>query len=207
MSLQDFTSELTDVFEKSKLYLVPWLIALSVLWIINILNWITGSKLRMFGIYPRHFWGLIGIFISPFIHQNFNHLFFNSIPLFVLGLILLARSPDIFLEVTLGVILLGGLLVWLFGRLALHIGASGVVSGYFGYILATAYFEPSFTTAVIAALVIYYFGSIFLGIFPQEDKISWESHLFGFLSGIACAFAPEKLWSFFKVLEQTFKMN
>lgn len=186
--LSDLAFELSVFIEKSKEYFIPWLIGFAVLWGINILNWITGSKLAILGIYPRHLFGLPGIVFSPFIHQNFNHLFFNSIPLFVLGLAILARGLDVFIEVTVIIALLGGLGVWLFARRALHIGASGIVSGYFGYILMTAYLNPSFTTLLLAIVVLYYFGGIFLGIFPQEDKISWESHLFGFLAGMAAPY-------------------
>lgn len=186
--LNDLSIELNDFINHAKLYLIPWLFCLGILWLINILNWITGSRLNILGIYPRNLFGLVGIPFSPLLHGNFSHLFFNSIPLFALGLILLARGPDVFFQVTMAVTLLGGLGVWLFGRKSLHIGASGVISGYFGFLLATAYFNPSMISILLALLVIYYFGSIFFGIFPQEEKISWESHLLGFLSGIAYAF-------------------
>jgi membrane associated rhomboid family serine protease len=195
--LSDFALELNTFVEQSQRYLIPWVIGFGILWAINIINWVTGSKLDILGIYPRHLFGLVGIVVSPILHQNFNHLFFNSIPLFALGLAILARGPELFIVVTLIVMLLGGLGVWLFARPALHIGASGVVSGYFGYILATAYSNPSFTTILLAIVVIQYFGSIFLGVFPQEARISWESHLFGFLAGIAAALIPPEFWTKF----------
>ncbi len=186
--LSDFAEQLSAFIAGTEYYLYPWLLTLGILWLINILNWITGSKLNVLGTYPRHVMGLVGIVCSPLLHQNFNHLFFNSIPLFVLGLAILARGLPIFYVVTLVVTLGSGLGVWLFGSRGRHIGASGVVSGYFGYILATAYLNPSFTTLLLGLLVVYYFGSIFLGIFPQEEKVSWESHLFGFLSGMSSAY-------------------
>ncbi len=186
--LADFIEEL-DIFVKTtQVYLMPWLYCFAGLWGFNIINWVCGSPLNIFGIYPRHIFGLLGIIFSPVLHKNFNHLFFNSIPLFALGLVILAKGLSLFLEITSLIIILGGFGVWLFARRALHIGASGLVSGYFGYILATAYFNPSGTALLLALVVLYYFGSIFLGIFPQEAKISWESHLFGFLAGIASAF-------------------
>lgn len=188
--LADIANELYSFIVQSKIYIFPWLGALGVLWVFNIFNWMIGSRLNVLGIYPRHFFGLIGIAFSPLLHQDFNHLLFNSIPLFVLGLALLAKGPATFFWVTLVVTVIGGLAVWLLGRRALHIGSSGIVSGYFGYILVTAYLQPGFTSILLATLVLYYFGSIFLGIFPQEEKISWESHLLGFLSGISAAFIP-----------------
>jgi membrane associated rhomboid family serine protease len=189
--LDSLVNELSIFIERSKYYLIPWIAFTGGLWIFNIFNWMTGSRLNILGIYPRHAFGLIGIIFCPLLHQNFNHLFFNSIPLFVLGLALLARGLVIFCWVTLIVTLLGGFAVWLVGRRSIHIGASGLISGYFGFILVTAYLQPSFTSAILAALVLYYFGGIFMGIFPQEERVSWESHLCGFLAGIASAYLPQ----------------
>lgn len=186
----DVAIEFNSFFEKGSVYLGPWLICIGILWVINLLNWSMGSRLNYLGLYPRHLFGLLGIFFCPILHQNFTHLFFNTIPLFALGLALLAKGVETFYQVTLGVVVGGGFLVWLFGRSALHIGASGLVSGYFGYILTMAILEPSFTSTLLAGTVLYYFGGIFLGIFPEEEKLSWESHLFGFLAGIGCAFLP-----------------
>lgn len=188
--LINLANDLNTFIEQSKNYIVPWLEALGLLWAFNIFNWVIGSRLNVLGTYPRNLFGLVGIIFSPLLHKDFNHLLFNSIPLFILGLAILARGPEIFAWVTLVVVVIGGLAVWLFGRKALHIGASGLVSGYFGYILVTAYLQPSYTTILLAILVFYYFGSIFFGIFPREDKVSWESHLLGFLSGILAAFLP-----------------
>ncbi len=185
--LAEFVDQLDNLIQTSQFYMIPWLYGFAILWGFNIVHWLVGSPLDRFGIYPRHLSGIVGIFLSPILHKNFSHLFFNSIPLFALGLAILGRGLHLFLEVTSIVVVLGGFGVWLFARSAMHIGASGLVSGYFGYILATAYFNPSLTAYLLAAVVAYYFGSIFLGIFPQEDKISWESHLFGFIAGIVSA--------------------
>jgi len=191
--LTDIATELSVFIQKSQIYLVPWGYALGILWAINIINWLTGSKLNILGIYPRHLFGLPGIIFSPLLHYDFNHLFFNSIPLFVLGLVILTRDVQTFYWVTTVIVLLGGFAVWLFGRKAIHIGASGLISGYFGYIIATAYLQPGIISVLLAGLVIYYFGSIFLGVFPQEEQVSWESHLLGFLSGIAAAFLKPQM--------------
>jgi len=169
-------------------YFYPGLLAFLLLWGINFLNWLFASKLNVLGLYPRRLSGLIGIIFAPILHQNFKHLFFNTIPLLALGSVVLGRGLQRFLSVTLIILFLGGFMVWLLGRRALHLGASGLVSGYFGYILSTAYFDLSFTTCILAVFAVYYFGSIFLGIFPQSKNISWESHLWGFLSGILSAY-------------------
>lgn len=188
----EFVNELTQFIHKSEFYLKPWLMIIAVVWGINIVNWILGSKLNYYlGIYPRNIFGLIGIPFSPILHQNFTHLFFNTIPLFVLGLALLSLEGLVgFYWTTLVIIIVGGLGVWLFGRKAMHIGASGLISGYFGFILISAYTAPNFITILLAIMALYYFGGIFLGLLPGKKTVSWESHLFGFLAGILCAYIP-----------------
>ena len=81
-----------------------------------------------------------------------------------------------------------GLLVWLFGRRGNHIGASGVISGYFAFVLAQAIDRPSVTTLFVGGIALYYFGGILLSLFPSEERVSWEGHLFGFLAGVLAVF-------------------
>ncbi len=188
----DFANEIMNFIQKCMFYLKPWAIVLGILWCINIFNWLIGSRLNVFAIVPRSPSHLIGILISPLIHANFNHLFFNSIPLFILGLAILAREGTYaFCWITLVITVLGGLGVWLFARKGRHLGASGLISGYFGYILMTAYQDTSVVTVLLAILGIYYFGSILFGLFPTNKQVSWEAHLFGFLAGIVCVFVPK----------------
>lgn len=158
---------------------------LLAVWIVNIINWACKSPLNLLGLYPRSLWGLMGIIFSPFLHANFNHLFFNTIPFFVLGMFLLAFGKTFFIAVTIIIALAQGILVWLFGRKYIHIGASGLISGYFGFILGLAYLQPTLVSLVLAAVTLYYFGTIILGVFPSSRLISWESHLAGLIAGIA----------------------
>ncbi|MHB1948529.1 MAG: rhomboid family intramembrane serine protease [Gammaproteobacteria bacterium] len=197
--LFDYLNQIQVFFDKAELYLKPWAEIIGVIWLVNIFNWIIGSRLNILGIYPRQMFGLSGIIFSPFLHASFGHLLFNSIPLFFLGLAILANGGAItFIWVTLFVAVLGGFGVWLVARRGVHIGASGVISGYFGYILMTAYRQPGVVSVLLAILAIYYFGGIFLGLFPTEKKTSWESHLFGFMSGVLCAYLPNVLVNFIK---------
>lgn len=155
------------------------------LWGFNLVNWLLlRSKLNVLGIYPRNAFGLLGIIFSPFLHGNFTHLFFNTIPLFALGMFILALGQNVFIAVSVLIALISGFLVWLFGRKYLHIGASGVISGYFGFLLSLAYFHPTIISIVLALVTIYYFGSIFAGIIPTSEAISWECHLTGLISGM-----------------------
>ena len=162
---------------------------IALLWIIHIINIIVHHKLNAFGIYPRHARGLVGIFCSPFLHGDFSHLLLNSVPLFVLANLILLKGRIAFYIITLIIILLSGLAVWLFAKRGIHIGASSVIMGYFGFLLANAFHDFNVSTLILAILCIYYFSGLILLLIPGGKGISWEGHIFGFLSGIAAVFA------------------
>lgn len=183
--ISDISNNYYSLFEAAKNQMPFMGYLLTVVWIVNILNWILRSPLNILGVYPRSLWGLMGIFFAPILHANFNHLFFNTIPFFVLGMFLLAMGKSFFIAVTISIAVMQGTLVWIFGRKYLHIGASGVISGYFGFLLGLAYLFPTAVSLVLGFITIYYFGSIMFGIFPSSEKISWESHLAGIISGVA----------------------
>lgn len=185
--LTELGNELQDFIESSKQFMPIMLKWMAVLWAFNFLNWQTGSKLNAFGIRPRRAIGLIGIVLAPILHGNFNHLFFNSLPLFFLGIFIMSLNLQLFYIATVIITFFSGLGVWLVGRRGIHIGASALISGYFGYVLANAYQKPTFTALFCAAIAFYYFGSILLSLFPTEEGTSWEGHLCGFLSGILAA--------------------
>lgn len=161
---------------------------IGILWAIQVINFILGYRLNFLGIYPRNIFGLPGIICSPFLHGNFNHLFFNSIPLFVLINLVLFNGHAEFYYISIIIILISGSALWLFGRKAIHIGSSTLIMGYFGYLLINAYHQPTMVTVLLAAVCIYYFGGLFLALFPGEKGISWEGHVFGCAAGIAAAF-------------------
>lgn len=163
-------------------------IILGILWGIFILNNIVGKRLFYLGLLPRHVASLGGIFFSPFLHANFNHLFFNSIPLLVLSDFLLIGGLAYFLTVTLFIIVISGLLTWCFGQKGIHIGASGVITGYWALLVMRLFHEGGPTTFILGALSIYYFAGIFMGIFPGKKGVSWDGHLFGLIAGISTSF-------------------
>jgi membrane associated rhomboid family serine protease len=161
---------------------------LGVMWAVEILDLLPFMQLDRFGIQPRSVHGLIGILCAPFLHAGFGHLIANSFPFVVLGGIVLLGGRKVFWSVTLSVMLGGGLGVWLFaGKLTNHIGASGLIFGYLGFLLARGWFEksPAWILTSLSLLVIY--GGLLFGLLPSRIGISWQSHLFGFLSGIAAA--------------------
>ncbi len=182
--IANISSNYSDFFALAQTQLPFMGRLLAMLWVFNIINWFVKSRLNILGLYPRSTIGLIGIITAPLPHGNFNHLFFNCIPLFVLGMFILALGRDVFIAVSILITMLQGTLVWLFGRKHIHIGASGVISGYFGFILGLAYFYPTLISLVLAFVAVYYFGSIIAGIIPTSALISWECHLAGLVSGL-----------------------
>lgn len=201
MSLQQATEQLLGAFHAIQLYLPELAAAFVIVWAINLINWfLLGSRLNCFGIYPRHIAGLPGIVLAPLLHGNFAHLLFNTIPGFVLACFVLTHGLDVLLAVTAVTWLGSGLLVWLFGRRALHVGMSAIITGYFGYLLIEAIRAPTVLSILLALIMLYYFGSIFTGIFPQEERVSWEGHLFGFVCGIAANFFLLDLYYYYFLL-------
>lgn len=158
---------------------------IGILWIVHIVNInLFGGRLVLYGIYPRRLQGLQGILWAPFLHGNFMHLIANTIPLFTLGgLIMLGKRENFFL-VTLAAALMSGLGTWLIGAPnSLHIGASGVIFGYFGYLLLGGYFDRSVFAIASSVIVIIFYGSYLWGVLPNQPGVSWEGHLFGFIGG------------------------
>jgi membrane associated rhomboid family serine protease len=159
--------------------------AIGILWGIHLLNFILGYRLNCLGIYPRHLRGLAGIIFSPFLHGDFNHLFFNTIPLYVLANFILLGGVLLLYQVTAVVVLVSGVLIWLFSRRGLHIGASGLIMGYWGYLIMNAYAHPSIMTVFLVLVTLYYFGGLASALLPtSEQEVSWEGHIFGFISGL-----------------------
>jgi membrane associated rhomboid family serine protease len=141
--------------------------------------------LVQFGIVPRTAHGLVGILFSPFLHGNMNHLLANSVPLFVL-LVLLLSNPKYHPYGTLLFIwFVSGLGTWLIGRgESVHIGASSIVFGLAAFLIVAGLTMKSWRSAAIAIFVFLFYGGIFYGALPQSGPISWEGHLCGAIAGV-----------------------
>ncbi|MCY7407546.1 MAG: rhomboid family intramembrane serine protease [Alkalinema sp. CAN_BIN05] len=159
-----------------------------VLWTIQLANSLMNDALNNLGIRPRNISGLQGVLFAPFLHGGWRHLISNTFPLVILSWLIMARDRSEWIAVTVLTGIASGLGTWLFGGAeTVHIGASGVVFGYFGFLVARAYFERSFGSIAISLLVLALFGGMIWGILPVRVGISWEGHLFGLLGGIAAA--------------------
>ena len=170
---------------KQKVSLLASLIA--AIWAVSIFGFVFDSFVRTFALVPREVWHLPGVIAMPFLHQGFGHLLANTIPLAVFGGLLLTRGADYFLRALFFVAVGSGLLLWLFGRHAAHIGASGVVFGLFGLLIARAVFTKSFESLVIGGGVMLGYGGLVWGVLPSDSSISWDGHLAGLVAGVATA--------------------
>ena len=181
-SLPAFTGSLWRRFR-----LLPFFIA--TLWIVHLINILMGGALtRLFGLVPRRVDGLDGIIAMPFLHGSWEHLWANTTPLLLLGGLILALAPERFLKATLIAVVLGGLLTWLFARDNNHIGASGLIFGWFGFLVALGLLERSGRALLGAFIAIAFYGaSTVLGLDPSDNRVSWEGHLAGLVAGAAAA--------------------
>jgi membrane associated rhomboid family serine protease len=144
-----------------------------------------GGTLEQLGIRPRSAAGLWGIPAAPLLHAGWAHLAANTVPFIVLAWLVLVRGLSDFVVVTVMVVMLGGLGVWLFGRPNTdHIGASGLIFGYLGYLLARGYFERNLPSILLAVVVAVAYGGALWGLLPGQPGVSWEGHVFGFAAGV-----------------------
>ena len=170
--------------------LIPPLMLVLLLWVIKLGEIITHFDLGFLGIYPLHWKGLIGIITAPLIHANLQHLFANSVPLFVLSSALLFFYQKIAFRVFGLITLITGISVWIGAREAYHIGASGVVYGLAAFLFVSGIIRKDSRLLAITLLVGFLYGSMVWGIFPDffpEKNISFESHFWGMISGIILA--------------------
>ena len=160
-----------------------------VVWCVFIVGLFLPFHLESFGITPRTLSGLIGIPFAPFLHANLKHLISNTIPLLVLLLLLAGTKPQSW-AIVIFIVVLGGALLWLFGRPATHIGASGLIYGLIAYLLVSGIYERRIVPMIISLLVGFlYGGTLASGILPSwGSQISWEGHLFGAIAGVAVAY-------------------
>ena len=160
----------------------------ALLWVVQAVNWATGYALNLwFGLIPRHAAGLDGIVGMPLLHGGLDHLMANTPPLLVMGGLLAATATRALAAVNAVIVAGGGALVWLFGSSAIHIGASGLVFGWFGFLVARGLVDRSPVTLGAALIVGLLYGAMIWGVLPGRAGVSWEAHLFGFLAGAGAA--------------------
>lgn len=158
-----------------------------VLVLVHVVNMALGGSLNEFGIIPRDRKTWYHIATSPFIHASYGHLINNIIGLSIFASICLLRPIRQFVIASIFIILMTGVLVWLFGRPAIHIGASGWIFGLWSLSIMTAWFEHSLKNFIVAIIVVLLYGGMIYGVLPTQPGVSFEAHLFGAVSGFAFA--------------------
>jgi membrane associated rhomboid family serine protease len=151
--------------------------------------------IKQFGIVPREvsIRSFAGIFLSPLIHGDINHIMANSISLFILAVTLMASYERLAIRVVLLIVLIGGCLVWLFAREAtVHIGASGLIFGLVGFLIFNVFFRKDWRSLFVAIPIGFLYWTVIFGIFPSDPNISWEGHLFGLLTGVWLSYILRK---------------
>lgn len=162
---------------------------IAVIWILQIFNWTVGYRLDSeFGVLPHHVSRLPEIFTAPFLHFSWQHLEGNTVPLFVLGVLAAYRGLAKFLLLTLIVAVASGLAVWLFqSGNELTVGASGLIFGYFGYVVIRGFFDRNLVDIGVGVVAGLLYWTILQVAIPGTPGISWIGHLGGLVGGVAAA--------------------
>lgn len=163
------------------------IVVLALLSLIEVVNLLTGRWLNQFSIIPRDLSHIGYIFTSPWLHASLTHFLSNILPFAVFSFLLLEFGLKRYITVSVLLVVFTGLFVWLFAREARHIGASGILYGYFGYLLLAGFLSKRIWLALVSVIVLVLYGGMIFGVLPSQPYISWESHLYGFISGICLA--------------------
>lgn len=165
---------------------------ISILWIVKFYEVIFSVSFVEYGILPHEIIGLRGIIFSPFIHGDFNHLLSNTIPCFILMLVLFNTYDRVAFWVIIAIHVFGGLLVWIFAPWGgSHIGISGIIYGIAGFLVSSGLFRKDRRSISISLVVIFLYGGMIAGFLPEEG-VSWQGHLFGAIVGAVVAFLMRK---------------
>ncbi|HYS14489.1 MAG TPA: rhomboid family intramembrane serine protease [Burkholderiaceae bacterium] len=165
----------------------------ALLWLIQLMNWGFGVDPDPFGVRPRETAGIAGIFFAPLVHAGFMHLIANTLPLIVLGSAMLFLYPQSALRALPVIYLAPGLVVWLFGRSSVHLGASGLIYGLAAYVFIAGLLRRDRRAIAASLIVSFMYGSLALGFLPMPPEISWETHLAAAVLGVLLALLFRRL--------------
>jgi len=165
------------------------LFTVGLLWVILIVDSVLGLGLARFGLRPRQFDGLIGVFTVPLLHSGPEHLLSNSLPLLISLTAILYLYPASSIRVIPIIWMGSGLLAWVIGRPSLHFGASGFVYGLLAYVFISGILRLDMRSVAVSVMVWFLYGSMIWGVLPIRPNMSWELHLAGAILGVALAIA------------------
>ena len=171
---------------------LKWIILfVAAIWGVFLLDCVvpdTFTKFTSYGLMPRTVSGAVGIVLMPFLHADWSHLLSNTVPLFVL-LALLAGSKARSWEIVVDIILVGGVLLWIFGRHVTHVGASGLIFGLVAFLIVSGLLERRIIPLIVSVIVGFLYGSALIsGVLPWAGcDVSWDGHLCGAVAGVLIA--------------------
>ena len=168
-------------------FIIP-IVFVFIIWFVYWLEIQFGYNFNKFGVYPRTLNGFKGVFLTHFIHSDVNHLFNNSIPLFVLTMSLFSFYKETALKVLLYGAFFTGFLTWIIARESYHIGASGVVYLLFSFVFFSGIIRKHYRLVALSLIIIFLYGSMIWYVLPIKEGMSWEGHLSGFVVGLVFAF-------------------
>ncbi len=174
-------------FKFSNAVVIAPLFAMLAIWSVYWVELRFKINLNEYGLYPRTFEGLRGVFFSPFIHGSLAHLYNNTIPLALLLASLFYFYRHAAIKVLFIGVVVSGLLTWGIGRPSYHIGASGIIYLLVSFIFFKGIFTKYYRLVALSLIIVFIYGSLLWYIFPVKDGISWEGHLGGFLTGLVLA--------------------
>lgn len=173
-----------NIFKRSVIYTFGFIF---LLWLIKAIEWSTHLDFGFLGVYPRSFYGTVGIFFGPLVHGNLYHLLSNTFPLLLLGVGVFYFYNKIAKEVFLWIYFLSGFFVWIIARDAYHIGASGIVYGLVSFLFISGLVRKDTRSIAISLIILVLYRGMIYGLIPGNESISWESHVMGASVGLVAA--------------------
>jgi len=159
-----------------------------LLYAVEVVDTVLGNRLDAAGVLPREAEGLDGIVFAPMLHSGWDHLAANTVPLLVLGFLILLGGVARWLAVTALVWVVGGVGVWFTGgENTLHLGASVLAFGWLVYLIVRGFFSRSAQQVAIGVLLLFFYGGLLWGVLPGQPGVSWQGHLFGAVGGFLAA--------------------
>ena len=163
-------------------------LVVAAMWVLEAVDQASGSRLDLYGIHPRSEQGLLEIFTAPWLHGGWAHLVSNTVPFFVLGVVVLLDGWQRWLAATAWVVVVSGLFVWvLTPPTTITLGASGIVFGWLTYLVVRGIFTRAPGQVALGVVVFFLYGGILLGVLPGTPGISWQAHLGGAVGGVIAA--------------------
>ena len=187
MPIFDYVKQAKDRWKANALIILIMVVGMFLLEVVDLVL-PASLSLDRFGVRPRMVVSLPCIFLAPWLHAGFSHVLTNAVMFFVLGWFVSLHGWSSFWRITAAIMLISGLGVFLFGASAtVHLGSSGLVFGYFGFLLARGYYERKPLSILLSGVVLFLYYEMLFKLLSVQPHISWSSHFFGFFGGVFAA--------------------